>query len=201
MNRSLLAALSILTTVALHSCKSKESSTGEQATTVADTIKPDMTRFTPVPLTDEGSLDEPMNFEVLKDGTIYVNERKGALKIVDPITHMVSLVGTLEVNTKYTSADGRVSEAEEGFMGFTLDPNFETNRYAYLYYAHPVEKKHVLSRFEIRDKKLINSTEKVMIEVGTQREVCCHTGGGMTWDKDGNLYLTVGNNTGNVADK
>jgi cytochrome c len=120
---------------------------------------------------------------------------------VDPITKMVSLVGHIEVNTKYTSAQGQVSEAEEGFMGFTLDPQFEINHWAYLYYAHPIEKKHILTRWEIRDNKLVPGSEKMMLEVGTQREVCCHTGGGMTWDKEGNLYLTVGNNTGNVSEK
>ena len=44
------------------------------ATTVAcnfsksDTQKPDENRFTPVVLTAEGDFDEPMTFEVLKDG-------------------------------------------------------------------------------------------------------------------------------------
>ncbi|MEP7129195.1 MAG: PQQ-dependent sugar dehydrogenase, partial [Chitinophagales bacterium] len=53
----------------------------------------------------------------------------------------------------------------------------------------------------IKDDKLVQGSEKVLLEIPTQREVCCHTGGGMTWDAQGNLYLTVGNNTGNVADK
>ena len=61
--------------------------------------------------------------------------------------------------------------------------------------------KHVLSRWEIKDDKLVAGSEKIVLEIPTQREVCCHTGGGMTWDESGNLYLAVGNNTGNVADK
>jgi cytochrome c len=80
-------------------------------------------------------------------------------------------------------------------MGLSLDPNFDKNHWVYLYYAHPTEKKHILTRWNLVDDKL--SAEKVVLEVTTQREVCCHTGGGMTWDKAGNLYLTVGNNTGN----
>lgn len=166
-----------------------------------DDKKPDDNRFTPVVLTAEGDFDEPLNFEVMKDGKVYVNERKGALKMFDPITKMVSLVGTINVNTKYTSAQGVVSEAEEGFMGFTVDPNFEKNHWVYLYYAHPTEAKHILTRWEIVNDKLVQSSEKVLLEIPTQREVCCHTGGGMTWDDKGNLLLTVGNNTGNVADK
>jgi cytochrome c len=163
--------------------------------------KPDDNRFTPVVLTADGALDEPMNFEVLKDGRAYVNERKGGLKLVDPVNKTVTLVANIPVNTKYTSAEGKVTEAEEGFVGFTIDPKFDENHWAYLYYAHPTEKKQILSRWELREDKLILGTEKIMLEISTQRETCCHTGGGMTWDDKGNLFLTVGNNTGNVVEK
>jgi len=180
------------------SCNQKNAGTIENA---VDTIKPDDNRFTPVALTSEGALDEPMNFEVLKDGRVYINERKGNLKVYNPIDKTVSLVGTIPVNTKYTSKAGEVTEAEEGFIGFTVDPKFEENHWAYLYYAHPTISKHVLSRWEIKDEKLVPGSEKIVLEIKTQREVCCHTGGGMTWDQSGNLYLAVGNNTGNVAEK
>ena len=54
-----------------------------------------------------------------------------------------------------------------------------------------------MARWELHGDSLYESTKKVVLEVPTQRETCCHTGGGMTWDEDGNLFLTVGNNTGN----
>ncbi len=180
------------------SCNQKAS---ETTVTNTDTVKPDDNRFTPVKLTAEGDLDEPMNFEVLKDGRVYINERKGVLKVFNPIDKTVSVMGTIPVNTKYTSKEGKVTEAEEGFIGFTVDPKFEENHFAYLYYAHPTISKHVLSRWEIKNDKLVAGSEKIVLEIPTQREVCCHTGGGMTWDESGNLYLAVGNNTGNVADK
>ena len=56
----------------LYSCNQKPEAT------VASNVKPDDNRFTPIALTGEGDLDEPMNFEVLKDGKVYINERKGA---------------------------------------------------------------------------------------------------------------------------
>jgi len=157
--------------------------------------KPDESRFTPVVVAED--LNEPMAFEVLKDGTAYIIERKGAFKKYDPTTKTVDVIAQIPVNTSYTSKDGKVSEAEEGLIGMSLDPNFAQNHWVYLYYAHPTEKKHILTRWELRDDKLVESSKKVVLEVPTQREVCCHTGGGMTWDRAGNLYLTVGNNTGN----
>jgi cytochrome c len=160
-----------------------------------DPPKPDESRFTPIVVAD--NLDEPMVFEVLPDGSVYIIERKGALKKYNPATKSTDLIATIPVNTKYVSAEGVSREAEEGLMGFTMDPNYEKNHWIYLYYAHPTEKKHILSRFEIKDEQLVINSERKVLEVETQREVCCHTGGGMTWDKAGNLYLTVGNNTGN----
>ena len=158
--------------------------------------KPDESRFTPVSLTQPGDLDEPNTFEVLKDGRVLISERKGDIKLFDPATGVTSVAGSISVNTKYTSAKGVVTEAEEGLLGLTVDPGFEKNQWVYTFYSHPAESKFLLSRWDFKDNKLVPGTEKIVMEFATQRETCCHTGGGMTWDKEGNLYLTVGNNTG-----
>ena len=167
--------------------------------------KPDDSRFTPVVLVPPGELDEPMMVAVLPDERALIIERKGALKVYDPATKSTSLVTTIPVNTKYYSASGRVTEAEEGLIGLTIDPNFSSNRWIYMKYADPQVAKWVLARWELQDAKtpdgqtkltLVESSKRVMLEHPAQRERCCHTGGGMAWDKDGNLYLTVGNNTG-----
>jgi cytochrome c len=158
--------------------------------------KPDDNRFTPVVLAQD--LDEPMVFEVTKSGKVYIAERKGGFKVFDPITETTKTIAMIPVNTKYASAAGVVREAEEGLVGMTLDPGFETNHFVYLFYAHPTISKFVLTRSEMVDDKLVPNTEKTLLEFASQRETCCHTGGGMTWDAKGNLYLTVGNNTGNV---
>lgn len=161
--------------------------------------KPDESRFTPVVLVPGGELDEPLNFEVLPDGRAFIQERKGAVKLYDPAADTVKVVGTIEVNHTYTNAAGEQREAEEGLVGMTIDPDFEQNGWMYLLYAHPTVAKHVLSRFVVQDDTLVSGSETVVLEYTVQRETCCHTGGGMTWDRDGNLYITVGNNTGNVT--
>ncbi len=38
-------------------------------------------------------------------------------------------------------------------------------------------------------------SKKVLLDVATQREECCHTGGSIAWDRQGNLYLSTGDNT------
>ena len=159
--------------------------------------KPDENRFTPVTLAEGPELDEPMAFEVLKDERVFIIERKGAVKLYNPRTDVVSTVATIDVNTKYTSAEGNVREAEEGLVGLTVHPDFENKPWVYLLYAHPDEPKHVFERWDFDGEKLVESSKKLVLEFPVQRETCCHTGGGMVWDEDENLFITVGNNTGN----
>jgi cytochrome c len=158
-------------------------------------VKPDENRFTKTILVDK--LDEPMEMSLLKDGRVLFVERKGAFRQFNPETGELKTIAMIPVNTKYTNKKGQSREAEEGLMGLTHDPNFEQNHWIYMYYADPKENKHVLARWEFKEEKLIEESKKIVLEVGTQREECCHTGGGMTWDKAGNLYLTTGNNTSN----
>jgi cytochrome c len=156
---------------------------------------PEENRFSKVVLGDK--LDEPMEITLLKDGRVLFIERKGALKQYDPNTGEIKTLATIPVNTKYTNAKGQKREAEEGLMGLIHDPNFEQNHWIYMYYADTAKTQHVLARWELKGEELVASSKKVVLEVPTQREECCHTGGGMVFDKAGNLYLTVGNNTSN----
>ncbi|HCN84244.1 MAG TPA: PKD domain-containing protein [Sphingobacteriaceae bacterium] len=161
-----------------------------------DPQKPDNSRFTPVVVASD--LDEPEQFAVTNSGRVFIVERKGALKVYDPITKTVKLVATIPVNNKYTAADGKISEAEEGLFGVTIDPNFDTNHWIYLLSAPATESIHALTRWEVVNDKLVSGSDKRLLTIKEQRETCCHTGGGMTWDAKGNLFITVGNNTGNT---
>ncbi|WP_428655721.1 PQQ-dependent sugar dehydrogenase [Runella sp.] len=156
---------------------------------------PEENRFTKSILTEK--LDEPMEMTFLPDKRILFVERKGNLKAYDPKTKEVTVLATIPVNTKYTNRQGQVREAEEGLMGLIADPNYAKNNWIYMYYADPTDKKHVLARWELKGDELVEASKKVVLEVTTQREECCHTGGGMVFDKVGNLYLTTGNNTSN----
>ncbi|MFK7848114.1 MAG: PQQ-dependent sugar dehydrogenase [Rhodothermales bacterium] len=168
-----------------------------KSNTYAQSEKPDGSRFTPVVLTEGATMEEPMAFEVLDDGRVFIIERTGALKLFNPADKSVKTVAQIPVNTKYTNAEGKVREAEEGLVGLTVHPDFDTKPWVYLLYADPDEPKHVFARWDFKDDKLVESTKKVVFEFPVQRQECCHTGGGMVWDKDQNLFITIGNNTGN----
>jgi cytochrome c len=176
--------------IALSSCKKSESQTTTDG-------PPEENRFTTTIMSQPGELDEPMAFTFLDQDRMLVVERKGGVKLFNTSTRVMKTIATIPVNTKYTNAEGQVREAEEGLMGVIADPNFEQNRWVYLFYADPDTPKHVLARWEFRDDALIESIKKTVLSFPTQRQECCHTGGGMVFDSDGNLYLTTGNNTVN----
>ena len=123
---------------------------GSQAAVVQ---KPDDTRFKAVTLVAPGELDEPMTFSVASDGRVFINERRtGDIKVYDPATKATTRVGTIPINHQYTSASGAPREAEEGFVGLTLDPKFATNGWAYIMFADPDIAKHTIARIEMRDE-------------------------------------------------
>jgi cytochrome c len=158
---------------------------------------PEENRFTVSVLTQPGQLDEPMAFTFPTEDRILLVERKGDVKLVDLNTNEVKNIFHVPVNTKYVNKEGVSREAEEGLMGVIADPNFAENHWIYMFYADPDETKHVLARWELKNDAIDPASKKVVLEFPTQREVCCHTGGGMVFDQNGNLFLTTGNNTAN----
>ncbi len=156
--------------------------------------KPDDNRFTKVILAQR--LEEPMQFQVLKDGRVIIAERKGKLKVYDPASGDVKVIANFPVSTKYVSKEGEVTEGEDGLQGVILDPDFEENNWIYVYYSPAGDPpKNTLERYEWLGDELILSSKKVVLDVPTQREECCHVGGGLLFDKDKNLYLSTGDNT------
>ncbi|TLV03331.1 PQQ-dependent sugar dehydrogenase [Dyadobacter luticola] len=161
---------------------------------VAQEKAPDSNRFTKVVLAQR--LEEPIQFQILKDGRVLFAERKGRLRVYDPKTNELSLVAEFAVSTKYTSKTGEVTEGEDGLQGVILDPDYDKNHWIYFYYSIAGDDaKNILVRYEWHGQKLLENTRKLVLEVPVQREECCHVGGGMVFDKDKNLYLTTGDNT------
>ena len=179
----------LLAAMSHFSCQIGEMSAGAQ--------KPDDNRFVTTILSQPGTLDEPMAFAFLDKEEMLVVERKGGVKAFNVTNQEVRTVGHVPVNTKYVNKEGESREAEEGLMGIIAHPQYQDNHWIFMHYADPDEPKHVLARWVYKDDSLHHATKKIVLEYKAQREVCCHTGGGMVFDKAGNLFLTTGNNTAN----
>ena len=176
------------------------SSTGSEMPKPLDFSKarPEENRFTKVVL--EEKLDEPMELSVLNDGRILFIQRKGEVRLYNTKTKALKTIAKIPVSTNYVSKEGVSSMGEDGLLGLNKDPNFAQNHWIYLYYSIPEAAKNILTRYELRGDELVLNSKKILLEIPTQREECCHTGGSIAWDKVGNLYLSTGDNTSPRAD-
>jgi len=166
----------------------------KKAPTTQNAVDTEENRFTKVVLAEK--LDEPLDLAVLKGGKVLFIERKGNIKLYDPATKKLSIVTTMPVSTKYTDKQGHKTEAEDGLLGLTLDPQYYKNHWIYLYFSPAGDvPENIIARFEYWEGKINLASKKILLHVATQREQCCHTGGKMDWDAQGNLYLSTGDNT------
>ena len=137
-------------------------------------------------VTLDRNTNNPMELDIAADGRVFYAERDGRVQIIKPDTHTTVTAIRLSVFT----------DNEDGLLGLRLDPKFATNKWIYLYYA-PTSggPRNLLSRFTVEGDSINLSSEKVLLQVDTQRNTCCHAGGSIVFDSAGNLYLATGDNT------
>ena len=149
-------------------------------------VMPEENRFTKTVLVND--LNEPMELAIADDGRIFYTERSGNVSVYDTRTNQSKVMHKFVVATKQGF----------GVQGITVDPNFATNHFLYLYYSPMVDKDPVyhLSRFMVKDDNTLDlGSEKVVLKIPHEFEASAHHGGSFAWDKEGNLYLSTGDNT------
>src|SRR5690606_13064108 len=90
-----------------------------------------------------------------------------------------------------------LGEHTHGMHGITLDPPFAENNHLYIYYSPLEGTANRVSRFTYQPatETIDLDSEQVLLEIGSQRQVSAHEGGGMDFDAAGNLYIATGDNT------
>ena len=153
---------------------------------------PERKRFVKTPLVEGGQLFEPTEMAILPNLDILVAQRRGELLLYDQATSDLKQVAQLPV---YYRTETPNVNAEEGLLGMALDPDYEKNKFLYLFYSPVDTSVNRLSRFEYDEGKLDMASEKVILQFYSQRDICCHTGGSIAFGGDGLLYLSTGDNS------
>ncbi len=142
------------------------------------------------------TLEQPVEHDIAPDGSVYFIERFGKVSVWRPSLGHSVLLAKLEVHRD-------AFNTEEGLLGIALDPRFEANGWLYLQYSlpglEPGEFGHQtglmrVARFRVVGDRLDLGSEQVLIEARLQREMCCHAGGSLAFDAEGNLYIGIGEN-------
>ena len=155
-------------------------------------MPPSNDRFTKNALS-VGEFFEPTEMTILPNNDVLIAQRRGELMLYKAETKELSQVGFLDVYHETSIPD---VNAEEGFMGLQSDPNFKENNWVYVFYSPKGDEwVNRLSRFKFTGDKLQMDTEQVILDVESQREICCHTGGSIAFGPGGLLYLSTGDNS------
>ncbi|MEW2547297.1 PQQ-dependent sugar dehydrogenase [Streptomyces sp. NPDC047002] len=151
---------------------------------------------------------EPIDLAVLPDSRVLHTARNGDLRLTDPGTGVTRIANHIDV----------YQNSEMGLQTVTLDPDFATNHWVYLYYSPPLdtpagaaperlpagaddtywkqwEGYDALYRYRWTGDALDPSTRQEIIRVPTNRGQCCHVAGDVDFDAQGDLYLSTGGNT------
>jgi cytochrome c len=135
---------------------------------------------------------------------IILVERTGNVKWYDGALKKVSLMGHLNVHAQVGSQD------DNGLMGVVFHPDFERNRWVYLWYTPsqtfqgdnatpgtPTSHRQMrLARFTVTaDNQLDMASEKILLKILGSKVDMWHCGGPMTFDAYGDLWIGVGNNS------
>eukprot|EP00978_Attheya_sp_CCMP212_P009046 scaffold21315_cov48-Attheya_sp.AAC.7 len=144
-------------------------------------------------------LRQPVDIAWTPDGRVLVATKEGLIRIFDDKFK--------EEGTALDVSNVLCTDQERGLLSILIHPNFEDNKYIYVYYMHtgkggncnvptnsvpdkdgPASR---LSRFILPNSNVIDfSMEKVIMETGPSGK--SHNGGGMAFGTDGNIYLSTG---------
>ena len=137
--------------------------------------------------------DEPTEISILPHQNILIAERKGAIKYYNNTDSSVTKVADLNVYKKALHTEN--VNVEFGVLGLQADPFFAKNNWVYVYYSPMDKSVDRLSRFKFESGDFHIDSEEIILEVATDREICCHTGGSIAFDSKNNLYLSTGDNS------
>lgn len=131
-------------------------------------------------------LSSPTALDVAPDGRVFVAQQNGVIRIIENDVLLPTPFASL-------AADG---SGERGLEGITLDPNFATNHYVYVYYTATSPQSHNrVSRLTAMGNEALPGSETVLFELpnlSTVGDPIWHMGGSIQFGPDGKLYVAVG---------
>jgi glucose/arabinose dehydrogenase len=128
----------------------------------------------------QGGLNFPVGLSQAPDGRIFYNERlTGAIRIISP-GWQLNPTACVQIPVSVG--------AEQGLLGLTLDPNFASNHYVYVYYTAFGLPTNRVARYT-ESNGVCTSGTIILDNLPTANN---HNGGIIQFGPDGKLYVVIG---------
>lgn len=126
------------------------------------------------------SLNFPVGLSLAPDGRVFFNElRTGAIRIINPQWQLINQpFCTIPISTT----------GNQGLLGLTLDPNFATNHYVYVFYTAPNPVRNRVVRYT---ESSGSCTQETPLLDGIPAAFD-HNSGILQFGPDGKLYISTG---------
>ncbi|MEX0616987.1 MAG: PQQ-dependent sugar dehydrogenase [Candidatus Woykebacteria bacterium] len=135
-------------------------------------------------------LSIPTAMEFAPDGRLFVSEKGGSLRVIKNGNLLSTPFLTVSVNTV----------SERGLLGIAFDPDFQNNRYIYVYYTRSSPVKNRVSRFRASatNPDIVEAGSETVLVDNIASDAGNHNAGAVHFGTDGKLYITAGDG-GSVA--
>ena len=131
-------------------------------------------------------MDEPMQMEFDENGNVYWIERKGGIHRINTMTGVREKLGVVATDPA----------GEAGLLGLLLAIDFSETGHFYIYYSSSESGPEMrISRLTLNDDGVIAPESEVLLLSWPADLDASHMGGGMAWDKKGNMYIATGDNS------
>ncbi len=174
------------------------------------TLAPSDFTFTELAKGSNSVWNEPVSFDlqgvynaagdsVTQVNMFFAERTTGNVMYYDGATGKLSVAGTIP-----TYGQTHTGEQDNGLMGVVVDPNYNTDRFIYVWFSAPIanpndNRRMRLARIKVNADNTLNmSSEQIMIDILESKSDQWHTGGPMQFDSYGDLWGTMGNNSTDV---
>jgi aldose sugar dehydrogenase len=148
-------------------------------------------------------LNEPWDMAILPDETMFYTEKCHGLSVRLPDGTVNALLGMEATEDYATTADDLFCMGQAGMMGVAVDPDFDENRYLYVYSTSNMSDPHTnrVLRFEVNeDFTEVSDRTDIVEDIPYKMAESdhpfggegAHNGGRIRFGPDGYLYVTTG---------
>src|SRR5258706_6703675 len=129
------------------------------------------------------------NTKVPGDNRLFINEKRGRIKIVNRLTGAVNATPFLDIYSRVSNVT--TVNDERGLLGLAFHPDYANNGYFYVDYTN-TSNNTVIARYQVSSLAAPTLTNSEQILLTIYQPFTNHNGGNLAFGPDRYLYISMG---------